>query len=46
MAGLTLLRVVSNEEMERQERARLEQEVQARQNSDLLLGLAALSEER
>jgi len=41
MAGLTLLRVVSNEEMERQERARLEREVQARQNSDLLLGLAA-----
>lgn len=41
MAGLTLLRVVSNGEMERQERARLEQEVQARQNSELLLGLAA-----
>lgn len=41
MAGLTLLRVVGNAELERQERVRLEQEVQARQNSDLLLGLAA-----
>lgn len=41
MAGLTLLRVVNNEELERQERVRLEQEVQARQNSDLLLGLGA-----
>lgn len=41
MAGLTLLRVVSNEDMERQERAQLEREVQARQQDGVMLGLAA-----
>lgn len=41
MPGLTLLRVVSNTEIERAERERMDAEVQARQNSDLILGLAA-----
>lgn len=41
MPGLTILRVVSNAEIERAERDRLDADVQARQNSDLILGLAA-----
>jgi hypothetical protein len=45
MPGLTLLRVVNNAEIERVERARLDADVQARQNSDLILGLAAYLQE-
>jgi hypothetical protein len=41
MAGLSLLRVVSNEALARQERERLDRELQARQNDSLILGLAA-----
>jgi hypothetical protein len=41
MPGLTLLRVVSNTDIDRAERERVDAEVQARQNSDLILGLAA-----
>jgi hypothetical protein len=41
MPGLTILRVVGNAEIEREERAELEAEVQATQNSEFILGLAA-----
>jgi hypothetical protein len=41
MAGLTLLRVVSNEELDRAERERMDQEVQARQQDSVILGLSA-----
>lgn len=41
MPGLTILRVVSNGELEREERAKLDAELQTRQQSDLILGLAA-----
>lgn len=41
MAGLTLLRVVSNEELDRAERERMEQEVQARQQDSVIIGLSA-----
>jgi hypothetical protein len=41
MPGLTILRVVGNAELEREERAELEAEVQATQNSDFILGLSA-----
>lgn len=45
MPGLTILRVVSNSAIERAERERMDAEVQARQNSDLILGLAAYMRE-
>jgi hypothetical protein len=45
MPGLTILRVVSNSEIERAEKERLDAEVQARQNSDLILGLSAYMRE-
>ena len=41
MPGLTILRVVSNSEIERTERERMDAELQARQNSDLITGLSA-----
>ena len=41
MAGLTLLRVVSGDELAKQDRVRIEAEVEARQQSPVILGLAA-----
>ena len=41
MAGLTILRVVGNDELARQEQEQIERELQARQSSSLILGLAA-----
>lgn len=41
MPGLTLLRVVNNTEIERAEQARMEAELQARQDSPVMLGLAS-----
>lgn len=41
MPGLTLLRVVGNDELDRQEKRRLQAELDARQNNPLILGLAA-----
>jgi len=41
MPGLTILRVVSNSEIERAERERMDAELQARQNSDLITGFSA-----
>ena len=41
MPGLTMLRVISNSDIEREERARLDAELQSRQQSDLITGLAA-----
>jgi hypothetical protein len=41
MPGLTLLRVVSNAELDEQERRQREADAEARQNSPLILGLAA-----
>jgi len=41
MAGLTILRVVNNETLDRQERERIDRELQARQNDPLILGLTA-----
>lgn len=41
MAGLTLLRVVSGDELAKQERARIEAELEARQQNPVILGLAA-----
>lgn len=41
MAGLTLLRVVSNADLDRAERERAERELQARQQSEVVLGLTA-----
>ena len=41
MAGLTLLRVVSSEQLDRAERDRMEQELQARQQDSVILGLSA-----
>lgn len=41
MPGLTLLRVVSNDELAKQEREQADAELEARQNSPLMLGLAA-----
>ena len=41
MAGLTLLRVVSGDELAKQERARVDAELQARQNNPVILGLAS-----
>lgn len=41
MPGLTILRVVSNSEIDRTERERVDAELQARQNSDLITGLSA-----
>jgi len=41
MAGLSILRVVSNSELDRQEKEQLERELQERQNTPLILGLAA-----
>jgi hypothetical protein len=45
MPGLSILRVVSNTEIDRVERERMDAEVQARQNSDLIIGLAAFIKE-
>ena len=41
MAGLTLLRVVSSAELDRAEQDRMEQELQARQQDSVILGLSA-----
>jgi hypothetical protein len=41
MAGLTLLRVVSNEQLDKAERERMDQEVQARQQDSVIIGLSA-----
>jgi hypothetical protein len=41
MAGLTILRVVGNDTLAREERERIDRELQARQNTPLILGLAA-----
>lgn len=41
MAGLTILRVVGNDELTRMEREQAERDLQARQTSSLILGLAA-----
>lgn len=41
MAGLTLLRVVSNEQLDRAEKERADRELQARQNNSVILGLAS-----
>jgi len=41
MPGLTILRVVNNAEIDRAQRAQLDAEVQARQNSEIIIGLAA-----
>lgn len=41
MAGLTLLRVVSNAELDQQEQRERDAELSARQNSELILGIAA-----
>lgn len=41
MPGLTLLRVVSNADLDEQERRQREADAEARQNSPLILGLAA-----
>lgn len=38
-AGLSILRVVSNDELARQEREQTDRELQARQNSSLMLGI-------
>ena len=40
-AGLSILRVVSNEELARQEREQVDRELQARQSSSLMLGIVA-----
>jgi hypothetical protein len=45
MAGLSVLRVVSNEQLDRAEKQRLDAELQARQQSDILLGLGAYMRE-
>lgn len=41
MPGLTLLRVVSNDQLAQQEKQRLQAELDARQNNPVILGLAA-----
>ena len=41
MAGLTILRVVNNETLARAEQERIDRELQARQNTPLILGLTA-----
>jgi hypothetical protein len=41
MAGLSMLRVVSNEQLDREERNRMEAEVAARQSSPVLTGIAS-----
>jgi hypothetical protein len=41
MAGLSLLRVVSNEELARQEQEAMQADLDARQNNSVMLGLAA-----
>lgn len=41
MAGLTILRVVNNEALDRQERERIDRELQARQNDPFILGMTA-----
>ena len=40
MAGLTILRVVGNDTLAREEQKRIDRELQARQNTPLILGLA------
>ena len=41
MAGLSLLRVASNDDLDREEKERTERELQARQSDDFVLGLTA-----
>jgi hypothetical protein len=41
MAGLSILRVVSNSELVKQEKDRINKEVQDRQNSPLILGISS-----
>jgi len=41
MAGLTILRVVDNETLDREEQERIDRELQARQNDPFVLGLTA-----
>ena len=41
MAGLTLLRVVSNDELNRAEQERMDRELQSRQQDSVILGLAS-----
>ena len=41
MAGLTILRVVDNETLDREEQERIDRELQARQNDPLILGLVS-----
>lgn len=45
MAGLTLLRVVSNEQLDKAERERMEQELQARQQDSVIIGISAYLKE-
>jgi len=45
MAGLTLLRVVDNKTLEREERERIDRELQARQNDPFILGMVAYLKE-
>lgn len=45
MAGLTLLRVVSNGEMDRAEQERMDRELQTRQQSSVMLGISAYLKE-
>ncbi len=40
-AGLSIFRVVSNDELARQEREQIDRELQARQNSSLMLGIVS-----
>ena len=41
MAGLSMLRVVSNDDMVKAEEAKIRSDMEERQNSELILGLAA-----
>jgi hypothetical protein len=45
MAGLGLLRVVNNQQLDKAERERMEQELQARQQDSVILGLSAYLKE-
>jgi hypothetical protein len=45
MAGLTLLRVVNNEQLNRAEQERMDRELQARQQDSVILGLAGYLKE-
>ncbi|MEI2419250.1 hypothetical protein V6O07_03170, partial [Arthrospira platensis SPKY2] len=41
MAGLTILRVVGNDELAREEQERVDRELEARQQDEFILGLTA-----